>query len=125
MEGITFPSEKDDWKIFEKSNLKIAGNVLHAIKEKIYSAYISKHYSNSEKQIIPLMILLMYHLGAKKLPALLRRITSTRNNVYQCDFYYLNCVHSFANESRYESHQKVYENLDFNHYQKSHKAPFM
>ena len=28
--GITFPSEKDDWKKFEKNNLTIALNVLYA-----------------------------------------------------------------------------------------------
>ena len=35
-EGINFPSEKDDWKNFEKNNVTIALNVLYAKKEKIY-----------------------------------------------------------------------------------------
>ena len=35
-EGINFPSEKDDWKKFEKNNVTIALNVLYAKKEKIY-----------------------------------------------------------------------------------------
>ena len=34
--GINYPSEKVDWKKFEKNNLTIALNVLHAKKEKIY-----------------------------------------------------------------------------------------
>ena len=34
LEGINFPSEKDDSKIFEKYNLKNVLNVLHAKKEK-------------------------------------------------------------------------------------------
>ena len=55
-EGINFPSEKDDWKKFEKNNLKIALNVLYAKKEKKDLAYVSKHNSNREKQIIFLMI---------------------------------------------------------------------
>ena len=42
-----FPSGKDDWKKFEKNNLKIALNILHTDNgnlynniEKIYPAYI-------------------------------------------------------------------------------------
>ena len=54
--GINFPSEKDDWKKFEKNNVTIALNVLYAKKEKIYPAYVSKHNSNREKQVIFLMI---------------------------------------------------------------------
>ena len=55
-EGINFPSEKDDWKKFEKNNLAIALNVLYAKKEKIYPTYVSKHNSNREKQVIILVI---------------------------------------------------------------------
>ena len=33
-EGIHFPSEKDDWKKFEKNNVTIALNVLYVKKEK-------------------------------------------------------------------------------------------
>ena len=55
-EGINFPSEKDDWKKFEKNNVTIALNVLHAKKEKIYPTYVSKHNSNREKQVILLII---------------------------------------------------------------------
>ena len=38
--GINYPSEKDDWKKFEKNSLTIAINVLHAKKVKIYPAYV-------------------------------------------------------------------------------------
>ena len=55
-EGINFPSEKDDWKIFEKNNVTIVLNFLHAKKEKLYPAYVSVHNSNREKQVILLMI---------------------------------------------------------------------
>ena len=34
---------------FEKTNVAIALNVLYALKEKIHSAYVSKHNSNCEK----------------------------------------------------------------------------
>ena len=54
--GINFPSEKDDWKKIEKNNITIALNVLYAKKEKIYPAYVSKHNSNREKQVILLRI---------------------------------------------------------------------
>ena len=33
---IFFPSEKDDWKKFEKDNVAIAPNVFYSKKEKIY-----------------------------------------------------------------------------------------
>ena len=42
-EGIHFPSEKNDWKKFEKNNVTIAINVCML---KIYPAYVSKHNSN-------------------------------------------------------------------------------
>ena len=53
---INFPSEKDDWKKFEEKNVTIALNVFYSKKEKIYPAYVSKHNSNREKQVILLMI---------------------------------------------------------------------
>ena len=55
-EGIRFPSEKDEWRKFEKNNITIALNVLYVKKEKIYPAYVSKHNSNRERQVILLMI---------------------------------------------------------------------
>ena len=36
-EGIKFPEENYDWKIFEKNNVRIALNVLYAKKRKIIS----------------------------------------------------------------------------------------
>ena len=36
--------------------MKIALNILHIKKEKIYLAYVSKNNSNREKQVILLMI---------------------------------------------------------------------
>ena len=77
-EGINFPSEKDDWKTFEKNNVTIVLNVLHTKKEKLYPAYVSVHNSNREKQVIILMIWnaeKWQYLVVKKLSALLRGIT--------------------------------------------------
>ena len=39
-----------------KNNVTIAVNVLYAKKEKMFPAYVSKHNSNREKQVIFLMI---------------------------------------------------------------------
>ena len=55
-EGINYPSEKGDWKKIEKNNVTIPFNVLYAKKEKIYPAYVLKHNSYCEKQVILLMI---------------------------------------------------------------------
>ena len=56
-EGIDFRSEKNDWKKFEKNNVTNGLNVVYAKKEKkIYSAYISKHNSNREKEVFFLMV---------------------------------------------------------------------
>ena len=50
-EEINFPSKKDDWNIkFEKIDVMIAFNVLYA--KQIYPAYVSKHKSNREKQVL-------------------------------------------------------------------------
>ena len=56
MEGINFPSEKDDWENCEKNNVKIAFNVLWVKKENIYAAYVSKNNSNRNRQVTLLMI---------------------------------------------------------------------
>ena len=55
-EGINFPSEKCNWKKFEKTKVAIALIVLYVQKEKIYPVYVSKHHSNREKQVIIFVI---------------------------------------------------------------------
>ena len=42
-EGINLPSEKGDWKNFEKNNVTIVLNVLFAKKEKFNPVHFSKH----------------------------------------------------------------------------------
>ena len=42
LEGINSPSEKDDWKRFEKNNVTIALNVLYATKGKKISCLCFK-----------------------------------------------------------------------------------
>ena len=56
MKGINYPSKLDDCKIFEKNNPTTALNILYTKEKEILPAYISKHYSIREKQIILLMI---------------------------------------------------------------------
>ena len=74
-----FPSEKYNWKKFEKKNVTIALNALYAKKERIYPAFVSKHNSDCEKKVILLMISSgekWHYLAVKKLTALLKGITS-------------------------------------------------
>ena len=54
-EGINFSLEKDDRKKFLKNSRTILLNVLYGKKEKKYPVYVSKHYSNCEKQVILLI----------------------------------------------------------------------
>ena len=87
-----FHHENINWKEFEKNNVTISLNVSHAKKEKIYTAYVSKHNSNREKQVIPLMIPNRgwHSLTEKKLSALLIEVTSKHHG----DSYCLNCLYS-------------------------------
>ena len=67
--------------------------------------YVSKHNSNREKQVICLLIpdgKGWHYLAVKKLPALLRGVTSKHHG----DFYCFDCLHSFATKNKLESHKK-------------------
>ena len=95
-------------------------------KKKIYPAYVSKYNSNHKKQVILLMISngeireqwetlatqaksegqWWHYVAVKKLSGLLRGITSKHHG----DFYYLNCLHSFATEKEL-NHIKKYVNI--------------
>ena len=106
-------------------------------KKEVYLAYVSKHNSNHEKQVIILMIPNRegwHNLAVKKLLALLRGITSKNNG----DFYCLSCLLSFRTKNEGKSHKnrnkdfwnvimpsKDTEILEFNQYQKSDKASFI
>ena len=75
-------------------------------KRKIYLAYVSKHNSNREKQVIRLMISNgegLHYLAVKKLSSLLRGITSKHNSDFCC----LNCLHTFQTKAKLESHKTV------------------
>ena len=67
-------------------------------KKKTYPAYLSKHNSNCQKQVILLMISnskKWHYLAVKKLSELLREVTSKNRG----DFYCQNCLHSFKIEN--------------------------
>ena len=86
--------------------IAIALNALNAKKEKIYLAYILKHNSNHEKQVVHLMIPNgegWHSLAVKKLSVSLSGITSK----YKGAFYCLNCLPSFRTKSKIGSHKKV------------------
>ena len=73
LKEINLPSNKKDWNEFEKNNKTIALNILYIPHnaEEIRHAYKSKYNLNRENQVILLTI-----TDGKKLPALLREITS-------------------------------------------------
>ena len=102
--GINFPSEKDDWKKFEKNDVIIALNVLYP--------FVSKHNSNPEKQVILLMLSNgkgWHYLSVKKLLALIKGIPSK----HKSDFYCVSYLRSFRTKNKLESHKRVCENKDF------------
>ena len=69
----------------------------------MYPAYVSKHNSNREKQIIILIILNgegRHYNAAKRLSELLRAITLKHHSDFCC----LNCLHSFRTENKLELH---------------------
>ena len=75
-------------------------------KKKIYPAYVSKHNSDCEKQVVLFKIPNgegCNYLDVKKLLGLLRGITSKRHSDFQC----INCLRSFAAENKREFHKKV------------------
>ena len=76
----------------------------------IYSAYVSKHNSKREKQVIVVMIQngkRRRYLEVKKLSALLRGTASTNDGDFCC----LSCLHSFRTKIKLVSHKNVNENL--------------
>ena len=100
-EGINFPSDKDGWKTFDKNNVTIATYVLYVKKAKIYPAYVLKHNSNLEKQVILSKILngeRWHYLAVKKLSPFPREITAINAG----DFYCLNCLYFYRTKDRLE-----------------------
>ena len=72
----SYPSESNNWKEYEKNNITIALNDLHAEKEKHLSWLRFKTYSKCEKQGIILMTPKgeqWHYLGGKKIICIIMR----------------------------------------------------
>ena len=111
---IDFPSDKKDWKEFEKNDKTIAFNILYVPydTEEIRHAYKSKRNLRCENQVILLMITdgeKWHYLPVKKLSALLKGITSKHKGDFCC----LNRFHSYRTEEKLKKHKKVCENRDY------------
>ena len=107
--------------------------------ENIRLAYKSKNNFKHEYQVILLMIAdgkKWHYLAAKKLPVLLRPITSNPVEEFCC----LNCFHSYSTENKLKKHKKVCNDdhycyveivneddkiLEYNYGEKSLKVPFV
>ena len=101
--------------------------------------YKSKYNLTRENQVILLMITdgeKWHYLAVKKLSALLRGITSNHKEHFYC----LNCFWAYTTENKPENHKKLCENhgycciemsnednkiLQYNHREKSMRAPFI
>ena len=108
--GTNFPSEEDDWKKFEKNNVAVALNISYTKKNYKYPADVSKHNSlksnKTSYSFNDYKWRMMTLCCSKKLSALLRGITTKHHG----DFYYLNCLHSFAIEKNLNCTKK-YEKI--------------
>ena len=110
---IDFPSTSKDWRKLELNN-EIALNILYVPHNtrKIQVAYKSKHNLTCDKQLILLMITdgeKWHYLTIKRLPGLLRGITSNHHG----DFYCLNCFRSYRARNKLEAHKKICKNHDY------------
>ena len=126
---------------------------MYATKEKLYPAYVSKHNSNREKQVVLFMISngegrerskTLANVQVRRTMALscIKKTISIikRNNVKTSPWFLLSKLPSFFCNRKLELHKKVCENkdfcnvimpsedtkiLEFNQYQKPVKAPFI
>ena len=95
-EGMNYSSKIGDLETFERDSPTVAFNILCIKEKEIRPTYISKHNLTHEKQIILLMIPNeekegWHYLAVRKLPTLLRGITSKHHG----DFYCLNWAEFF------------------------------
>ena len=132
---MEFPANSKDWRKFECNNKTIALNVLfvpYNNKQEtnndddddddeneydgtkyIRPAYISKHNNKGDTQVNLLMAAdadnNWHYLAVKRIPGLLRGITSRHNG----NFYCLNCFHLYTNENKLRKHEKICNDHDF------------
>ena len=112
---IKYFINKYNWrrKNYPTSKVKIPLNVLYAKREgKMNPAYISKHKSNCEKQVILYMISngeRWHCLSLIKLSSLLRGITSKCHD----NFYCLNCFHLFRTKNKFQCQKSMWRKIIF------------
>ena len=115
-----------------KKTPTIALNVLYLKRKKLYPAYVSKHNSDRQKQVIILMIPNeegWHYLAVKKLSTLLTGITLNITVIFIVSIAFI--------LSQHKSHKKVCGNKDFCNvvmppedtkileFNQNHKAPFI
>ena len=94
----------------EKNNQTITLKVIYAKEEaEIYPAYVSKHNSNCEEQVILLTISSIkgWHYLAVIRQFSLLGVTSTYNVAYYC----LDCFYSFRTKTKLESDKELCKNI--------------
>ena len=95
----------------ELNNKSIALNILcvpHNTEEIRY-AYVPKHNTKRENQLILLMITdgeKWHYLAVKELSELLTRITPKHEGRFSC----LNCFHSYSTKNKFKKHYDVCKN---------------
>ena len=91
-------------------------------KAEIIPEYISKYKHKSKNQVVLLMITddgeWWHYLAVRSLSALLKRISSSNNG----DFYCLNCFHSYRTLNKLKKHDRVCNNHDYFHKDKSEEG---
>ena len=113
--GITFPTQINQWSKFEKHNPAIALNILYIEGErKVRQAFISKHNSTREKHVDLLIVQdnrKTHYTAIKRISALLRGITSN----HHVDFYCINCLNAFRTREALQIHVEACKDHDFCH----------
>ena len=134
--GKNNPSRPINWKKIEKNNPTITLNILFFKKDN--KKEISKNNSARDKQLIFLMVSegekMVLSCGKITICTLFSGKVLTNN----CDFYCLNCLHSFGTKIKVKSHERICKSHDFCdimseqnkilkyiYFQKSIKIPFL
>ena len=106
---INFPAGPKEYSDFEKNNTTIALNIFYVPHKEldIRPCYISKFNKTREHHANLLMITdgtdKWHYLAVKRIPALLRGISSTHDG----DHYCLNCFHSYRTEEKLKAHEEL------------------
>ena len=112
---INFPAGAKEYSDFEKNNDAIALNIFYAPHKEIdiRPCYISKFNKTRQHQANLLMITdgtdKWHYLAVKRIPPLLRGVSSTHDGDYYC----LNCFHSYRTEEKLKAHEELCANNNF------------